>query len=77
MLLDRERTGVERDTEDLDVGQEPGPSATNGEDQELRDETRDGDRGVAEEEELVDALYGVVCQGSSVGGQNERKCSRE
>lgn len=73
MLLDRERSGVEFHAENLIVGDEAGPCATEGEDQQLGDDlnapcsvrriysgiwstyTADGDRGIAEEEKLVQA----------------------
>lgn len=55
MLLNREWARVELEAEDLDAGEDSGGEATDGERQKLSDETRDGDRGITEEEELVEA----------------------
>ena len=56
VLLDGEGTRVEGDAEDLDVREELGPETPHGEHEQLGHEAGDGDRGIPEEEELVDAL---------------------
>lgn len=55
MLLDSERAWVERDTEYFDGGNYAGPETEEGERDELGNDARDGDGGISEEEELVEA----------------------
>ena len=55
MLLDSERAWIERDTEYFDGGDYAGPETDERERDELGDDARDGDGGISEEEELVEA----------------------
>lgn len=55
MLLDGERSGVKGETKDLNGGDDAGPETEEGEGDELGDDARDGDGGISEEEELVQA----------------------
>ena len=55
VLLDSERAWIERDTEYFDGGDYAGPETDERERDELGDDARDGDGGISEEEELVEA----------------------
>lgn len=56
VLLDGEWTGVERVTEDFDVGQEFGPSSTDRKREQLGHNATNVDGGVSEIEKLIEAL---------------------
>lgn len=56
VLLDRERSGIDGHAEDLDIWAETSPSTTHWVGEQLGDNAGDGDRGISEKEELIQAL---------------------
>jgi len=57
VLLDGERTGVNRNAENFDVGHEFGPGPTHWEGEQLGDDPEDRDGGIPEKEKLVQTLF--------------------